>query len=222
MKKINIISDSLQGNTHRENQDGVLIIDEGDYLLCFIFDGVSRSVNPSKAVETVKNYIQSEYRLFINAETHDLRNLMYSAEKILWESEWRGALTTYAALGFLREDTCNIFFSNLGDSRIYLLYEDRLQKITRDHTLYPGSNILTKCLGTGRLSEDDFLQEKLNTDSIGILLATDGFYAILENEQDTFFHVLREENCSNLKRMIRDLLQGKNYDDASYIFLKTV
>lgn len=62
---------------------------------------------------------------------------------------------------------------HVGDSRAYLLRDGELEQITRDHTLFPGSNTLTRALGGGEGAEPDLYDGELRPGDL-FLLCSDG------------------------------------------------
>ncbi len=214
---VSYATDSVMGTTHVENQDGFLVVDEPDYILLFIFDGVSRSLNPKKGVDTAIDYISKNHRAFVSKDSFDLKALMYEVQQCILHSNWEDALTTYCAACILKKDTNTIIVSNLGDSRVYLLGSKDALPVTNDDTLYPGSNILTKCLGIERIDRDDFRVQKIQREKKRILLCTDGFYSFMEEERTYFINVLNLHEISEIKNLIKEKLEGKNIDDATYI-----
>jgi serine/threonine protein phosphatase PrpC len=220
MHNINYISDSLQGFTHTENQDGVLVIDKKEYFLAFVFDGVSLSDQPRRAVEAAKDFISQHHVSFIEHPIIHFDRLMYQVEKHLIDSKLKGSLTTYAAIGFFKNHPERLIYSNLGDTRIYLINNGKLRQISTDDTSYPGSNALTRCLGTGGLTQDDFRNEERNLTTAGILIATDGFYSMLERQEpEELPEKIHQNSFQNLKMELAGIIEGQNHDDASYILL---
>lgn len=110
-----------------------------------------------------------------------------------------------------------LLFGNIGDSSGFVIKNNRLIKITTDHTLvnllvksgelteeeakvHPKKNILMKALGTDKPVEMDVID--IDDDIEGILLSSDGLTNMLENEQ--IEKVLSEEIDieSKLKKLI--------------------
>ena len=91
-----------------------------------------------------------------------------------------------------------LIFGNIGDSSGYVLKNQKLHKITHDHTLvnllvqagdlteeeakfHPKKNVLMKALGAGEKAELDIFE--VETDIEGIFLCSDGLTNMLTNEQ---------------------------------------
>lgn len=103
---------------------------------------------------------------------------------------------TTIVLALLTKDF--LLFANIGDSSGFVIKENRLQKITTDHTLvnllvksgeltqeeaqnHPRKNVLMRALGANTTVEMDIFD--VEKDIEGILLCSDGLTNMLENEQ---------------------------------------
>lgn len=92
-----------------------------------------------------------------------------------------------------------LIFGNIGDSSGYVLKNQRLHKVTKDHTLvnllvqagditeeeakhHPKKNVLMKALGAGEKVEMDIFDVEDITGIDGILLCSDGLTNMLTNE----------------------------------------
>lgn len=89
--------------------------------------------------------------------------------------------------------------ANVGDSRLYMIRQNEIRQITRDHSLveemvrmggidrktarnHPDKNIITRAVGALDSIEADFFTEKLK-DGDMILLCSDGLTNMLEDEE---------------------------------------
>ena len=89
--------------------------------------------------------------------------------------------------------------ANVGDSRLYIVNQNEIRQITRDHSLvaemvrmggidqrtarfHPDKNIITRAVGALDTVEADFFQETLVQGDI-ILLCSDGLTNMLEDEE---------------------------------------
>ena len=99
----------------------------------------------------------------------------------------------------------SLIVANVGDSRMYLLDDDRIEQITHDHSLveemvragklkreqarnHPKKNIITRAIGEPGDPEIDFFDVALNRGDIA-LLCSDGLSNMLEDEQ--IFRIVR-------------------------------
>jgi len=218
----NYITDTFQGTSHIENQDGFLIIDEVDYTLLFVLDGVSRSLHPKEGVELAIQFINNKYKEYFRINTYYLNDLMYKANECIVKSNLENALTTYCVACILKSNRSRMILSNLGDSRIYLVEQDKIQSVTEDDTLFPGSNVLTKCLGMKNLSKDDFRMGEVELKNRNILLCSDGFYSLLEANKKEFINIFNNQKTSTIKSLLKEKIKGNNFDDSTYIFASNI
>jgi len=220
MAEIHYISDSIQGLTHTENQDGYLILDEEKYCLFAVFDGVSRSKNPKKGVESAIKFIEQHHQRFIDSSTMWFKEMMYAANQDILQTGIPESLTTYALAGFFKDEPSVLYYSHLGDSRIYYIRNEEILQLTTDDTLWPGSNILTKCLGSGGLLPDEFCKEKYKLKEGLLFLASDGCYEIWERNRKKLLQIFNKSDLNVFHSYFSKLLKGHNADDATYIFVQ--
>lgn len=116
-----------------------------------------------------------------------------------------------------------LLFGNIGDSSGYVLKNNKLQKITTDHTLvsllvksgelteeeakeHPRKNVLLKALGATDTVEMDIFD--VETDVDGILLCSDGLTNMLEDDQIT--KVILDENLTIDERLQKLIIKSNN------------
>ena len=216
MPTIQYISDSFKGTTHYNNQDGLIVVKENDYEMFIVFDGVSLSENQIEGVRIAVEYIKKNYSRFYSREVFRLDELMIETNNAIINSEWTDALTTYCAA--VIHNNRRIIVSHLGDSRIYSYTKNALIKRTDDDVIYPGSNVLTKCLGIERLKTGDFYQREIDFER-KLLICTDGFYELMERDSKEFADILNLSDLNRMKSAIYQEVAGNNRDDATYILI---
>lgn len=126
------------------------------------------------AVDTVIQHAETVFPCTEKA----LDNLIQEVNQLVLKS---GGATTLCVTSINQE---NCWIVNVGDSRAYLFRNQRLYRITLDHRLFPHSNILTRCLGTGQSVKTDLFRKKLKEKDL-ILLCTDGLTDLLSDEEIT-------------------------------------
>ncbi len=210
---------SIRGLNHEENEDGLLVIEEKNYQLFFVFDGVSSAKNAKIAIKLAKSFIKTNYKPYLNNAEYNFIDLMYDVNDYIVNSGISEVLTTYCSILIMVEDKVDVKFSNLGDSRIYLVTKQYFEKLTVDDNLYPGSNVIKKCLGMDSLRKSDFREETINADSKKFLLCTDGVYKFLEADKLLFFNILNGSKLKVIKEKLQKEVTGRNKDDATYILI---
>ena len=98
-----------------------------------------------------------------------------------------------------------LYTANVGDSRLYVINQERITQITRDHSLveemvrlgemdkedakvHPDKNIITRAIGAKDSVEVDFYEHRLKKGDI-ILMCTDGLSNMVEDEE--LFHIVQ-------------------------------
>lgn len=89
--------------------------------------------------------------------------------------------------------------ANVGDSRLYIIRDNEIRQITRDHSLveemvrmggmnresarnHPDKNIITRAIGARDSIEVDFFQEEINENDL-VLMCSDGLTNMLTDEE---------------------------------------
>ena len=175
------------------NEDCVGYIEKNGYSVFIVADGMgghnAGEVASKMAVDIIKEYIEENIELMGSAV---LKKAIKDANiKIYNEAskndKLKGMGTTIVACLILNE---NIYIANVGDSQGYRIIEDKIIKITRDHSLvqelidsgsiseeqgrvHPKKNIITRALGTNDFVEVDIFTIEKDKKS-KFLLCTDG------------------------------------------------
>lgn len=213
---INYITSTLKGVKSKENKDEYLVIDESNYNIFAVFDGVSSAENGKEAAMMAKTFIETNYKSYI-IPIVDIKKLMYDLNQSLINSDLHEPYTTYCLVYVSKSDN-SILYSWLGDSRVYIITSKYIEAITRDDSYK--ENILSNFLGNPELLIDDFRQCKAVLEHSHILICTDGFYRLLETNPLTFFDNFHKKTVSSIRSNIDALITGKNLDDSTYIFVK--
>ena len=217
MRSVRYISDTFQGTTHSENQDGLLVVNEKNYEIYNLFDGVSMSENQVRGVRMAIDFIDRNYRNFLIKEKFHLKEMIIQVNTAIVNSPWPDALTTYCAA--VLWDDRKLLISHMGDSRIYTQRNNKLVQHTVDDVIYPGSNILTRCLGVHRLVDTDFYQKEIKAEKGRLLLCTDGFYELMERDSNGFIQIFNLPDLKTIKSQIHETISGRNRDDATYLLI---
>lgn len=189
------------GNVRPTNQDQLLA--EGD--LVAVADGMGGhrggDVASRVAVDTLKEAFAAD------PTAAGLVAAVRAANAAVWERgsadpQLRGMGTTIAAAALVTEDgRKRLAIVNVGDSRVYLLQEGRLVRLSSDHSLvaemvqagalsedeartHPRRNILTRVLGAGPDIEPH-VAEAIPARGDRLLLCSDGLFNELDEHQIT-------------------------------------
>ena len=194
------------GKVRSHNEDSVTIIsnDKKEFILA-IADGMgghkAGEVASSIAIEQIK---ENFYNLESLGKKEDaiewLRNIVKIINKKIFEyakdnPESKGLGTTLV-IAIRTEDY--ILYGNIGDSSGYVIKNNTLHKVTKDHTYvgmllntgklseesaknHPGKNLLTRALGANDPIEIDIFD--IDTSVKGLFLCSDGLTNMLTEEQ---------------------------------------
>ncbi len=172
--------------------------------ICLVVaDGVSSAEAGKEASQTaVQNFIEDYY------QTPDTWSVSHSGQKILtainlklfrrsheFANEEKGYLCTFSGMIF-KSRTMHIFHA--GDSRIYLLRNNELQQLTRDHiaNLGKGRSILARAIGMDNSIQIDYAKYPLEKGD-QFLLSSDGVHDFVD--QETIVQILQSNLSAQQK-----------------------
>ncbi|MCK8823614.1 Stp1/IreP family PP2C-type Ser/Thr phosphatase [Fuchsiella alkaliacetigena] len=191
---------SDRGRVREVNEDNYLFLDEDQFKLLAVADGMgghqAGEVASTIAIETL-----AEYDFELKKPPQELRKLIkdinykiYSAAQE--NAEYKGMGTTLT-MGLCWQG--KLYIGHVGDSRAYLLRNGELRQLTEDHSLvnrllkageisvaeardHPQNNVLLRALGTQAEVKVDLLEVDLESNDI-LLLCSDGLSEALSREQ---------------------------------------
>ena len=183
------------GRQRKSNQDAIYLNSREN--LYIVADGVGGhnggDIASNMAVRLIPEYFFNQKIDKSNAEYHLREAIQYANKSIFNEaikrSELQGMGTTVVGFYFLGE---NLYIINVGDSRAYLLRDNELYQLTRDHSLVqekvnwgiytreqamkdPMKNILVRMVGYEENIKVDIFVYKVSLHDF-LLLCSDGLY----------------------------------------------
>lgn len=213
------IADSIKGTQRIENKDRTLVLSSEDYLLAILFDGISSAAEANKGIGIAVDFIEKNYSLFYATDKwYDLSSLMFEAHRAAIQPELNDPYATFNAVCVSRKKEWAVF-SNLGDSRTYEVTPQYIKQRSKDDNLLHNKNVVTKYLGMIELKKEDFLVNNFDVADKRILLCSDGFYSLLEEDRKDFHSILNFDRPGYIKKALFNKISGKNLDDSSYIFV---
>ncbi|MBQ8919863.1 MAG: Stp1/IreP family PP2C-type Ser/Thr phosphatase [Acidaminococcaceae bacterium] len=161
----------------------------------------------------------------------DINNEVY--EKARPGSSFEGMGTTLSGIYFTGSGKGYVF--NVGDSRVYLLRQNKLQQITRDHSLvaemvehgeltreeafdHPQKNMLTRGIGVDEDVNGDVFVIDVYSDDI-ILLCSDGLTDMLHDKEIEERLMLSDTEAA-ADALLSAALEKGGRDNISFIILK--
>ena len=194
------------GKVRDHNEDSVIIVknENGEYLMA-VADGMgghsAGEVASSIAIGYLGKHFQETFLSlskvdaveWIRNSANEINSLIFHHEKTHPESKGMG---TTLVLAIVTE--AYILFGNIGDSSGYVVKDNKLHKVTYDHTLvnllvsageltkeeakeHPKKNVLMKALGANDPIEVDVFDCDMEISEI--LLCSDGLTNMLDNDQ---------------------------------------
>ena len=177
------------------------VIDGVDFYILAVADGMgglnSGDLAAELAIQEIRKFFSDIDTSNINFLRESLAKAFFSSnEKIRFESEQKpgssGMGTTLTCAVVVGK---KMFVSHVGDSRAYLVTDDKIHQCTVDHTAYQdginngldvtsikiGKNALTRCLD-GDLNFEPDVSETFDFTDGQILLCSDGVSGVLENK----------------------------------------
>ena len=215
-----------RGRVRKENQDAfrLKLPEDGGVLTAVLCDGMGGARAGGLASSIAVEAFLSRATQDLNAQSasSDLQAAMSQAVDFANDSVYdqasedincTGMGTTLVAL--LTTGT-NTMIANVGDSRAYMFYRNRLRQVTRDHSLvedlvargritreqartHPRRNIITRAIGVDRTVRADFTEVSFPEES-RFLLCSDGLSNAVADEeiQDTLRSYADPETACNV------------------------
>lgn len=228
------------GNGRTNNEDYIGCYEDDNKKIYIVADGLgghnAGEIASKIAVNTVINYIKSQKKIddlsktlieAINKANVEIFHLSSS------NAEYQGMGTTITAGLISKGELC---IANVGDSRCYVVGDNSIIKITKDHSLvqlllddgkinskqalnHPNKNIITRALGIKHNVKIDTYQLELSKIR-KILLCTDGLTNELSEEE--IFQVLSkyEDNQVACNKLIEKCKTKQAQDNISVILFE--
>ena len=191
------------GKVRDHNEDSVVITENANKeILLAVADGMGGHLAGEVASSIAITHIGKRFREmstvgnkedafnWLQEAFSEINALIYQYTESHPESKGMGTTLVTAVL-----TTDFLLFGNIGDSSGFVVKNNKLHKVTVDHTLvnllvksgeltekdHPRKNVLMKALGAVTNVEMDIFD--VETDIDGIVLCSDGLTNMLENEQ---------------------------------------
>jgi protein phosphatase len=247
-RKIGMLTDV--GKVRTIDEDSILAADlsfginseSEKFLLLAVADGMGGHAKGEEASKIALNTLTKTIipELFGNISFTDLleNGIKNANQEILEytvknpESSGMGTTTVCALV-----KGNNIHLANVGDSRAYVISDDEIRRVTKDHSYvqslidegqiteeeardHPQKNVITKAVGIMESVEPDTMKLTLD-DNESLLLCCDGVIAHLTDE-DIHKIICNENNPQNACQQIVDLAnQRGGSDNISLIVLSS-
>lgn len=229
------------GKVRERNEDSVIILKNGDEYLLAVADGMGGHKNGEIASSIAMTHLASRFKEissvgnkddavnWIQSTISEANALIYKYVAMHPESEGMGTTMVLSVL-----TPTFLLIGNIGDSSGYVVKNNKLHKITVDHTLvnllvksgelteeeaknHPRKNVLMRALGASNNVEMDIFNVELGVQ--GIFLCSDGLTNMLDDDQ--IMKVLNEESTieEKLEKLIFKANNRGGSDNISIAYL---
>ncbi len=227
----------------RENNEDNFIVEESDrFNLYAVADGMgghkAGEVASSIAIDTVRKYFKKSCgKKDFRAPSFIIESIEVANSKIrdeaLSKEECSGMGTTITMA--VVDLTLNIaYIGNVGDSRAYVIKNNKIMQITEDHTYvnellkdgkitseeakhHPKRNVITRAVGSEEYVQADIFEIELFGNDV-ILLCTDGLTTHLTDEN--ILDIIKEYGCSeSVQRLIKLANDNGGTDNITIIIV---
>ncbi len=233
-----------KGCVRKMNQDAYEIRQlDRNTLLCVVCDGMggakSGNIASSLAVDVFSQEIERTWTPNMEWDKADqlLKNAVKLANFTVYDQamqfeEFDGMGTTLVA-AFIRGR--KVSFVNVGDSRAYIINQNGIRQITKDHSVvqmmvdrgeltaemaksYPGKNLITRAVGTEITVSSDIFRQELNKGDF-LLLCSDGLSNLMDDQEILFevVHGVNKERCC--KRLLDIAISRGSPDNVTCVLV---
>lgn len=231
------------GKMRDMNQDYYYISNnDKNYGLYILADGMGGyeggEIASKLATESVIEYINNKFEEYnkkenilklINEAIEYANTKIYEKSQETEELEEMG--TTLEVCLIIDDD---IYIGHIGDSRIYTVQNNKLTKLTTDHSYveqlvkdgtitreeaatHPKKNMLIKALGCLGKAKPDVFKEKLNLNDT-IFICSDGLTNMVKDEE--IESILNEEIENKAEKLIEKANNAGGYDNITTIIIE--
>jgi serine/threonine protein phosphatase PrpC len=223
-----------QGRVRDKNEDMCFVkeFEDGSALLG-VFDGLGGQAGGDKASERARDSL-AEFNPDSQSLERHLVELMQIADRGILDMvdqvpDLNGMGTTMT-VAYVRDG--NVTWAHVGDSRLYLFREGKLQRITEDDTIpglllaegeidqeearvHPLKNVLFDCLGRGDFEAHAGRFEVQEKDIL--LLSTDGLHDEIPEEEMLSILLLHKDLQGMLEALVSAALEAGGKDNITVV-----
>lgn len=236
-----------KGKVRKNNQDSYFVSEDTELPLFIVADGMgghkAGEVASNMAVEIVKDFfIEKKEELkknkvdiskFIRSAVEKANTIIY--KKSIENDEFHGMGTTIT-MAYIFEN--KLYIGHVGDSRAYLLRNNKFIQITEDHSLvaemvkkgsiseeeaecHPQRNIITRAIGTDDEVITDIIVEDIYKDDI-LLLCTDGLTNMMNDDEIKEILINKIDLQKNCNSLVKKANRLGGIDNVTVIVIKLV
>ena len=232
---MNVWTITDQGKVRPQNQDAYRVEAlSDDRLLLMVCDGMGGARAGNVASELAARTFGDTVLEGLEDSPADLDALLMTAvgranravtERAETDPDCLGMGTTLVA-ALVMDGVCRVI--NIGDSRAYLVNEEGIRQITRDHSLvedlvergeitreqarfHPQKHLITRALGAGEEAEADLFEEPCAAGSF-LLLCSDGLSNVVD-DQELLYEIIHGGDASGCCQRLLDTVLSRGAPD---------
>ncbi|ABK60926.1 MULTISPECIES: Stp1/IreP family PP2C-type Ser/Thr phosphatase [Clostridium] len=219
------------GNVREINEDSIGKYENDEFAVYIVADGmgghnagdVASKIAVESCIEYIKRnrYLDDMERLLKESIKYANNNIYIKAEN----SEMLYGMGTTITACIVKQG--KVVIANVGDSSCYIVTEENIEKITKDHSLvqelvddgsiteeeainHPNKNIITRALGTKKTVKIDTFSVDISYNE-KFVLCTDG----LSNEvsKEEMYSIISQNTNQEACRLLVDLCKNKSGRD---------
>lgn len=219
------------GKVRERNEDSVNIVQNASgEILMAVADGMGGHKDGEVASSIALNHIATRFKSISSIGNKDdainwIGEIVKEANALIYkyvaEHKESAGMGTTMVLAILTKDF--LLMGNIGDSSGYVIKNNKLHKVTVDHTLvnllvksgelsekdaknHPKKNVLMRALGASPDVEMDIFNVELGVD--GILLCSDGLTNMLDD--DTIMKILNNKDMDIDEKLDKLIFKANN------------
>ena len=159
----------------------------GNLTVAIVCDGVGSASEGAAAAKRTTNYLMNNFKIrpktwsiekSIKTFINSINSILYEESQVNYE---RSELVTTLTIVVIEGN--RLYGANVGDSRVYLYRENKLNQLSTDHAMEEEGfeNVLTQAIGIAPTTELYYFENSLQKDD-KILLCSDGLHTLMDTE----------------------------------------
>ncbi len=194
----------------------------GDLTIAIVCDGVGSASEGDVAASRVTSYLMNNFKIrpktwsiekSIKTFIHSINSILYQESMLNYE---RSELVTTLCIVVIQGN--KLYGANVGDSRVYLHRDKKLNQLSYDHAMDEEGyeNVLTEAIGIDKEVEPYYFENIIQNDD-NILLCSDGLYNVLTHET---LEIGISNGASSLVKKASRLVKDNLPDDTTAVVVK--
>jgi len=160
----------------------------GDLTIAIVCDGVGSATEGAAAAKRTTQHLMNNFKIrpkswsiekSIKTFIESINSILYQESQVNYESS---ELVTTLTIVVIQGN--RLYGANVGDSRVYLYRDAKLNQLSYDHAMDEEGfeNVLTQAIGIDTTVDPYYFENIIQKDD-KILLCSDGLYNVLDNEE---------------------------------------